>query len=510
VTVVPRLDDRRLRRLCTVGCVVLFYAGLIGVSVHSTFSGTSTSLALGSAPGHGLIGAAGTQESSRAGLTNAGAQTESATGGVTSVAGGGGGVSGAAVHTPFAAGSGPARAAVGMGQGVTDKTIKIGIETNKPISYGAFGGKGTSTDQVPSTKAVVDYINTHGGIAGRQIVPVFYSIDVTSGTFAEEAQAACTSLAEDNKVFVALSITDGIPEPACYASHGVPYFDQRRFLQSESDLAHYPDTFYLVGRLLTGERWARAWIDSLASQHFFDGAKLGIMRYDGADWNRFMDQVVRPSLASHGVQIADEESAPAPDSAAGVSGLAAPIGNAILRFRTTGVNRVIFIEAGGALPFLFMPAAESQGFTPRYGLNSENALYFLQGNDPASQLHGSIGMGWYPSDDTNGAARTGTPPEGVCLQLMHQVGYTDSDLPETMGYCDTLFMLKRALDAAPSPTVVGLRTAIEQLGGGYVPASTFSARFGPDRHQQAASAQTLAFDDSCGCFRYTGGTVPIP
>jgi hypothetical protein len=171
---------------------------------------------------------------------------------------------------------------------------------------------------------------------------------------------------------------------------------------------------------------------------------------------------------------------------------------------------VIFVETGGAAPFLFMPAAESQGFRPRYGLNSMNALYFLQANDPAPQLHGSIGIGWYPSDDTNGAHRVNTPNEGVCLQIFRQVGYTDADLAETMGYCDTLLLLKQALDSAPAVNVAGLRAAMEKLGTGYTPASTFSARFAPGRHMQAAGAQTLAFDDGCACFRFTGGTVPIP
>src|SRR5207253_1856228 len=86
----------------------------------------------------------------------------------------GGGAAGAG---PNARSGGARVTASAVGQGVTDKAIKIGIELNKPISYGAFGGKGTSTDQMPGAKAVVSYINAHGGIAGRQVEPVFHSID---------------------------------------------------------------------------------------------------------------------------------------------------------------------------------------------------------------------------------------------------------------------------------------------------------------------------------------------
>jgi hypothetical protein len=461
-----------------------------------------------------LVGSAtgaGTGDTSEGSSVPAGAAAGPGSSG-TSAAGTRGGAGAASSRSSGATSAGGAGASAGrLGQGITDKTIKIGIEVNKPINYGAFGGKGTSTDQVPPTKAVVAYINAHGGIAGRQVVPVCHSIDVTTGTFAEQAQTACTDLAEDNQVFLALSITDGIPDPACYAAHDVPYLDQRRFLSTESDLARYPDDFYFVSRLVSGERWGRAWIDGLAAQHFFDGpVKLGIFRYDGPVWQEFMADVIRPSLAAHHVEIVDEEAGPAPGSAADLSGLAAPIGNAILRFRSLGVNRVIFVETGGAAPFLFMPAAESQGFRPRYGLDSMNALYFLQQNDPATQLHGSVGVGWYPSDDTNGAYRTGTPTEQTCLGLMHEVGLTDPDLAETMGYCDTLFLVKQALDTAPALNVSGLRAAIEHLGTSYVPASTFGARFGPDRHEQAAMGQTIAFDDGCACFRFTGGTIPMP
>jgi ABC-type branched-subunit amino acid transport system substrate-binding protein len=501
----------RLRAsLCLAVCLLL----LSTVACNSTTRLRSQGARTPSQGNEGTSDGAGVADNSApdSAAAAAGVAGDAAGGASTATAGAGTGPGGRAAGAgPNAASSGARASASGVGQGVTEKAIKIGIELNKPISYGAFGGKGTSTDQMPGAKAVVSYINAHGGIAGRQVEPVFHSIDVTSGTFAQQAQAACTALAEDARVFVALSITDGIPDPACYASHNVPYFDQRRFLESDADLARFPDHYYLVSRLVTGERWGRAWIDSLAAQHFFDPpAKVGIFRYDGPIWQRFMNDVIRPALAAHGVAVAEEQAAPAPGSAAEISGLAAPMGNAILRFRAAGVNRVIFAETGGAAPFLFMPAAESQGFRPRYGLNSMNALYFLQANDPASQLHGSVGIGWYPSDDTNGAHRMGTPAEGLCLQIFRQVGYSDADLAEVMGYCDTLLLLKQALDAAPALTVSGVRAAMEKVGSSYAPASTFSARLAPGRHVQAASAQTLAFDDGCACFRFTGGNVPIP
>ena len=448
-------------------------------------------------------GAGATSSDEASGVTGGatGASTAAAAGSAT------GGSSDASAPAGGTSGGG----GVGVGQGVTDKTIKIGIEVNKPIDYGAFGGKGTSTDQVPPTKAVVDYLNAHGGIGGRQIVPVFHEIDVTSGSFAEQAQTACTDLAEDKKVFLAISITDGSPQPACYAQHDVPYLDQRRFLADRTDVARFPSHFYMVGRLVAGERWGKAFIDGIADQRFFDGAvKLGIFRYDGAAWQRLMSNVIRPALAAHGVSITVEEAGPEPTSAADLSRLSGPMSNAILRFRSTGVNRVIFIETGGAAPFLFMPTAESQGFRPRYGLNSMNALYFLQSNDPPSQLHGSVAVGWYPSDDTNGVFRTNSAAEQLCIQIFRQTGQGAADLPETLGYCDTLFLVKRALEGAPSFTVAGFRAGLERLGTAYQPASTFASRFGPDRHEEADAARGMVFDDGCACFRYVGATFPMP
>jgi hypothetical protein len=139
-----------------------------------------------------------------------------------------------------------------------------------------------------------------------------------------------------------------------------------------------------------------------------------------------------------------------------------------------------------------------------------NALYFLQGNDPAAQLHGAVGVGWYPTDDTNGAFRMGTPAEKLCIDIMHSAGMTDAGLVETMGYCDALFLVKRVLDGAGSLTVAGFRVALEQLGTGYQSPVTFSAHFAASRHEEANAARGIAFDDACACFKYNALSIAMP
>ena len=54
----------------------------------------------------------------------------------------------------------------------------------------------------------------------------------------------------------------------------------------------------------------------------------------------------------------------------------AQLSNAILRFRRSNVNRVLFFTVMGEFHFFYFRQADSQGFTPRYGVSSFDAISY--------------------------------------------------------------------------------------------------------------------------------------
>src|SRR5207249_3631732 len=110
---------------------------------------------------------------------------------------------------PGQAGSanGPARGgALGppTGPGFTADVVTVGVEYLKDLSAGGqqFGARGVDAgDGQAQVRAVVDWINSAGGIAGRKVVPVLHGTDVIGGgTWDAQQQQACTDFSEDHRV----------------------------------------------------------------------------------------------------------------------------------------------------------------------------------------------------------------------------------------------------------------------------------------------------------------------
>ena len=152
---------------------------------------------------------------------------------------------------------------------------------------------------------------------------------------------------------------------------------------------------------MSGDRLAGVYADELVAAGFFPkGARVAIVRYDNPQHVRFA-QLFRPRLAAAGVDVVEEVALRQPPSAAGAGDTAAQISNAILRLRASNVTHVAFVPTGGAVPFIFMNEAESQGYRPRYAMNSLDIPYFVSDQAPAGQLAGALAIGWSPASDTH-------------------------------------------------------------------------------------------------------------
>jgi hypothetical protein len=89
---------------------------------------------------------------------------------------------------------------VSLGVGVTPTTVKVGIPL---VNFTCIQQYVTTIrqNQQQVYQAFIDDINAHGGVAGRQIVPVFLSFCPIQSS---EALTLCTKFAEDDKVFAVL------------------------------------------------------------------------------------------------------------------------------------------------------------------------------------------------------------------------------------------------------------------------------------------------------------------
>lgn len=412
------------------------------------------------------------------------------------------------------------RPTAGAPLGVTGGTISLGILVQDfSGSASAFAIKDSVYgDQKAQAQATINFINNNGGIAGRKVVPVFHVNNAQNGTFASQAQAACSTFTEDHHVFaVTPSTFDMTDLVACLARHNTPLVAADGSFGYDADQAEmdqYGDYLY-APNVINFSRLG-FWIDHLADVGFLKPTTpIGVLYMDEPQFRRTLDNVVRPHLAARGLQLTDAASIANPSNEADVSGDAAGASSAVLRFRSKGITRILFVESQPVIPFLFLPEAQAQGYHPLYGLSTYDGPEWLSQNAPAVQLAGAVGLGWMPARDV-GAAQDpgGNPGAAQCMDIMKRAGVeTDADRSEALSalwFCSDLFFLKAALDRAPAITPAGLRAGVEALGRTWTSPLNFGNLFGPRRHDGAAEARPFTFNSGCGCFQYSGGASQIP
>jgi ABC-type branched-subunit amino acid transport system substrate-binding protein len=101
------------------------------------------------------------------------------------------------------------------------RPIKLGVtEIDASALAAIFGVNG----EVPDTpKAIVDYLNKHGGVGGRQLAAVYYKADSAADS-STSGQRACAKFTEDNRVDVVIDSLGNDVLSACLLQKGVAVF----------------------------------------------------------------------------------------------------------------------------------------------------------------------------------------------------------------------------------------------------------------------------------------------
>lgn len=505
-------------RLAIASSVLAVLAAACSTTAKHAPGGASSVNAGGGGLSATVPGASGPTSSSGSGATGSGTSGGSSNvGGTPASSGGSPGVGGA----PGGAAAGGGIVATGaVGPGITAKTITVGMHLADPsqdAALTAIGVKGVTTgDEKGESNAFIAYINAHGGVAGRKLVPIFQYYATNSQSFSQQYEQACAAFTQDNKVFAAISTSEYQQLDVlatCLKNAGSLLIFQNRLLWDQQVFNGFAPFVYSPS-YLRGDRWGVI-IDELAAQGYFGrNARVGLIYMNTPAVIRVKDRIIKPRIAAHGAKVVAETSMPEYDSLAGLSDASSATSSAVLQFRSANVTHVFAVGTNGTAYTFFPPQAESQGFRPRYGFDSTEIPQIAAANAPKAQLHGALGTGWWPTYDVDTPQDPGgNPATALCNSILANAGiHPNSRFAENdaIDLCDSLFFLTTNMNVAPQLTVAGFRTAVDHLGSGYRSPFTFSTEFSPGRYDGASAVRPEAFDDTCGCWKYTGPTVPAP
>lgn len=419
---------------------------------------------------------------------------------------------------PTASRPAPSVKKLSSGPGFTANEIKIGISLFQPGDIGnQFGIKAAYGDGQKQAQAVVNYINSKGGIAGRKVVPVFYTVDfarfgsIQDGQFEAEA---CEKWTNDSRVFAVVNTAMARQALlSCLGKKGVPGVHDAMGID-ETRLTPYRDYYYsgVGAAALTIDRTATVVAKVLGARGFYkSGAKptvVGIIHYNDQFYGNVVNKKLVPLIKSFGVKKVVVQAAP--------RGATTADGSYVARFQAEGVTHVQFLGESNAYPLTFMPAAESQGYRPKYGISTEQSPGFLESTSPIprAQLANATAIGWSQVLDTSNANDPGPtgPNDRLCLSIEKAAGQDMSQRgarTTATVYCDGLFFLKQNLDRAENLTPAALAKSVASLGTGYSSPGIFNpTSFSATKHDGASTYRDLAFRN--GAFVYTSGNKRMP
>lgn len=414
--------------------------------------------------------------------------------------------------------------AAAAGRGVTDKKILVGRfrYENAGAVNEAMGIAVPAPPTERMNKIMVDHLESQGGVAGRKVEIVYYTIDENGGQSASQhAQGACALWTQDRPVHSVLSVLASGNEnlQACLAKSGVPHVGSRPDSVSDaSTYRRFPAYFDISAYDLT--RQGTAMVDGLARQGFFKpgpgeatGVKIGLVSFDDVIRRRAVDQQVLPALARHGLKLDDSHLFTPPNSEQETAQAAGEFPGVILRFKSQGINRVLFFaDIGGGINIFFARTAESQEYYPRYGLTSTS---FAQaaidaGLVNARQYRGAVNVGWNPFADHGNRPKTTAYGPGFqrCRRIMNKGGLNFDGLDinaqmNALATCDSFFHFAAAVEAgAPTITASSFVAGVESLGTSFPAALSYRAAFSPGRHSGVAALRHSSYRENCQCFQY--------
>lgn len=396
--------------------------------------------------------------------------------------------------------------------------LKIGIiyltDGGAAQSLGLNQGTSEFTPEQVARNLVKGF-NARGGLRGRRLDATYAGWSTSSNDYSTDAAAVCAQFSQDTPVPVVLDLgvgnLGGLPE--CLARHGIVHLSTgfETDLQGMRSLPLHVNTAFL-----SVERTYLNTLDRLASVGYLTRSnKLGVVREECADDVRAYQNVLLPHIQQLIGQTPALVTTRCSNGVSGASSAGADISNAVLRFNSAGVDRVLFVSRFESIVLLlFSNAAESQGYRPGYLLSSYAGAAPLSASLQAGQRPGLHGAGWRPALDTS-TTTFASDSERRCVSVFNASGSTAA-LPNDKGAvgvsCAPFLVLERLLEVtagAFSRDVVA--QAMERFGSAVQLPTLLDGRatLTRSRRDMPTSGRAFGYVSSCSCLRYSGSPASI-
>ena len=511
----PPVRLRRARSAAGLAACALLSAacglqqtGVDGAVVAGPAGGSSGGLSstTGSGgPGPGTTGEPGGTSGSSTGAFGTTGGTTGITGGSTS-----GGTSGSGTSSSGTSGSGTS--------GTSGSPQSPGLKGELTVSYVNVTGfdqlgqvvvvKTASTGSaVAQAGAMADWVNAHGGIAGRKLITKVHDYNAMQASEVNDNNL-CKTITETDKAFMAvLHGQIHYSARACYAAHktlafegaaygfGKTFYDQHAPYLWSPSYADYDQTSRALVKTIVERKW-------LAGQ-----TKVGLVLWDDAPYHQVADKTLIPLLKAAGVSVVQ-----ATVSNADIGSIENGIHAAAQTMVTNQVTHLLFLGSAPLQPFFVQQNQQYSQFV--YALTSFDVPRYMAGNF-APNMAGAIGIGFSPVDDVVDAQYAFPQPglETVCKDIYKKAGvdvparYSDAfNSKQAMSYCESTLLLKKAADTIPtSLTGASWTAAADQLGTSFQAAQTFQTSYSSSKRTGAVSYRDILFNSACTCMTYATG-----
>ena len=497
------------------------YAGLLAAlaltaACGTTVQGTGNGVALGTGGSLGVPTGAPPSSATTRGATSGSGGVDLGTGSGTTRSG-------------TTGGSTTSRTGVGAGTtgpvvlpGKTTGPIKVGILLTKVGQADALGiSLGNTFSEKQFDDAVINAINKQGGLHGRRIIPVYAGTDTASSNWESDYSAACATFTQDNKVDVLLgsSFAYFASFERCLAGAGIPHLTNSSNVSDNRELGQFPLLRALI--VPTIDKRSIAKLQGAINTGFLTSKnKLGVITDSCPGTQRAWNDVVKPFLTKRHISLAASADEGCADGYNGsFSAAGAAVSNAILTFRSRGVDRITFITVSESGTMLVMAeGAQSQQYYPGWIVSSLVGTSILQGQAPAEELRNTRVYGWLPSQDVSPSLYD--PPNAAqrrCYSYLKTSGIkpvSPADYSYAQSICEAVFAYETALGRTGG-SIVG-SSVVQALDGlGTTFQSVFdlggAALFTRTRRNDVPRLYREAvWRDDCSCFAYRGPTFPMP
>ncbi|MCW2543816.1 MAG: hypothetical protein JWM40_1368, partial [Frankiales bacterium] len=394
------------------------------------------------------------------------------------------------------------------------KPLEIGVVVYPDIKQFAalFGASGSPGDQRAEAQTAITWVNTHGGLNGHKVVPVFFEVELTSTQpYAQTYQQICQSFTVDHHVVATIFVGNAEPAlPSCLAKRGSLFIAHGHYLR---DARSYQGLQLTVTPNDAGsDRVARAMVTQMLANGLVKrGETLGllVMDYDAPQRGR---DLMTTLLKAQGILVASY-TIPYPQSTQAIGDSAAVVQGAELNFAARGIKTVAFLCPGCAS--FFLGDAESQQYHPKYVVSSFDGVGGVKGQGHGKSLEGAIAVGWQPMQDVGSYSN----PKELAKNTTHQLCRTiekahavdDTSLFASEAFCGAVQDIYAAAKVNPVEPITGasLMAGFHRMGTSHAGAANFSTMLRADHRDGTASYKLMRYQAACDCFVYQPRLLPF-